>query len=122
MKCYPIKEIFVPLFYDRQEVLLYLIQHHSPQLPLIFETVDCEDFLEHCLSFYGDENYECQDTTLIYTHPITQQKSYCYVRPYGFTLSSLLGFEQFLKRYFYYYFVVEEENSRTSWLTYRISV
>lgn len=118
MKCYPIKEHFVSIFKDNEEVLEELIQRNSPQLTQICEKIDYADFYHRCISFYDSEDYVLKDKMIVYTHPITQHVSYCLFSDYCITISDLMGFDHFLYRYFHTYFTLNEKCCCGSWLSY----
>ncbi|NBK98384.1 MAG: hypothetical protein EOM50_10250 [Erysipelotrichia bacterium] len=118
MKCYPIKTTFVSVFKGNEEVLEDLIKRNSFQLKAICEQICYEDFYTRCIRFYNEEDYILDEKTIIYTHPITKQKSYCYLYDNCFCLSSLMGFEYFLHRYYQMYFIFDEKSGYTHWLSY----
>lgn len=118
MKCYPIKKHFVSIFKNNEEVLELLIKKNSPQITEICEKIDYADFYHRCISFYNDEDYELKNKTIIYTHPITKQVSYCVLSDYCITVSDLLGFDLFLYRYYRTYFTLIEKSCCGSWLSF----
>lgn len=118
MKWYPIKQNFVSVFRDKEEVLEYLIGRNSAQLLEICEKIDYADFYCRCISFYNKEDYVLHDKTIIYTNPLTKQTSCCFLSEYCITLSNVQGFEQFLYRYFKTYFTLNGKTCCGKWKSY----
>lgn len=118
MRCYPVKKHFVSIFKNNEEVLEQLIQKNSPQIMEICEKIDYADFYHRLISFYNDEDYELKDQTIVYTHPITKQVSYCFLSDYYIIVSDLMGFDLFLYRYYRTYFTLNEKSCCGSWLSF----
>lgn len=118
MRCYPVRKHFVSVFKGNEEVLEALLQRNSPQIFEICEKIDYADFYHRCISFYNNEDYILKDKTIIYTHPVTKQVSYCFLSDYYITVSDLMGFDLFLYRYFHTYFTLNDKNCCGHWLSY----
>lgn len=118
MKCYPIKEKYIDTFKNREEVLLDLLKKNSIQLDLIVERIDICDFSMSCIRFYRSGEYELKNNTIIYTNEITKEKRYCALQYNHVNLSSMIGFEDFLLRYFHTCFITDDNFTKGDWFSY----
>lgn len=117
MKYYPIQKKFKNLFIEKENLLIQLIKDDSFQLNVILQRIDICDFSMRCINFYASDEYELKNNTIIYTSHITNEKSYCCIQNNAIQLSSKLGFDLFLERYFDTCFMLDGEE-KWGWFTY----
>lgn len=115
MKCYPIQNDFISMFYNREKVLLNLLKKESIQMDVFVERIDICDFSLRCLRFFNSPEYELKNNTIVYTNEITQEKSFCTLQNNAMILSSMEGFSSFIERYFKYCYIVNDDFSSGKW-------